>query len=485
MTISNKKRKFIKVFYSIAFSLLVFSCVNKQKNNSVTNYFLSNSLKNMIDDPSADSSKFNLGNMDIVDANSIYIYEGKLFKVTKENKNIEVQFKNKEGNIVKFKLPKIKRILKLTKNYIIVNFEQKPEYYKLGINFDWISYIVNTSTGKIYTYVEQGEKEGNPSITRELINIQTDKFGNIYFRNDVYQLTAGKKGYDLTSNVILMNIQNKPNIILKTLAPLNHDVVMYSNNKNGDLLYEAHLFYKKENKIGNLIHMYLSKDSDKPEKLEIRPEDMWQGLDGEIYYLDCHLKNQIINKKEIYKLKSAKTSEFYGFAHFSDHCVSYSNYIMNHLTFKDKIIRIPVFEKNKIRPIFPSKKPNILEVYNKKTNQPRLIDLGNGLDGTFDYYYLGSSDNYYYLQIKQNRTNTDFVLKVDPKDDSSTKIINQYIVHKFAVDSNDNIIFEGLRKSDMATTVLAKIPGGQTETHINILSDNIEKGGVTVLKPIN
>ena len=64
------------------------------------------------------------------------------------------------------------------------------------------------------------------------------------------------------------------------------------------------------------------------------------------------------------------------------------------------------------------------------------------------------------------------------------KLSQKYIVYHFTVDGEDRIIFEGLKKSDMATRIIGKISSGETENDLQILSDNINKGDVTILKPI-
>ena len=406
------RNSIIKPFFLLIFFFGVLSCkVNKE---NIQNKISSLLLKNIQEQNSKSSvapEPINLANMDLKDAKALYFgkkkdlsqIQEKFFKITLKDEIIEVELRDKEGKKIEIQLPKPKRILNISENYFLLNFE--------GLNY-W-TYIVNPSTGKVFEY-HSVYNIGDADLGDEIYNVQNDQLGNIYFLNRV-------KGNDkwVIDSVVKINIQNPKEIKVQVPIPLNQNVYFFSTDNAGNLAYHAEELTTKLS-----INMYLKKDSTTPASLKgiENPMDMWKGLDNQVYYCD--------DKGNIYKINFGKDPQLYG-SFGSALCFSDRNgYFLEELVFKDRIIRIPtrLLENKKIALALNSKKPILLEVYNENTKKPRLIDLGNDFGNDLTYYYLGASDNYYYLRVEKENTsytNSSFVLKINPENDSSTKIITK------------------------------------------------------------
>ena len=391
--------------------------------------------------------------LDIADAETLYIGKSgasssnpslfinkaeqkqeKLFKITEKGEVLEVVYKGKnQQEITNFGTPE--RFFKMNDEYLFFEFRDKSRY------------LVNKTDGKVYQFDSippRGEK-----------NIKTDSAGNIYF-----QAAFSPQKIDL----IQLNIQDPENITIKPLLPNNHSLDKFSIDKKGNIAYIA-----QETNTGNTVFMYIPIGQTKPVFLRgISPYFFWEGLDGKIYYCGRDGNSGNIH---YYRLESGISKSYYS-SDFSDLCSEISMPIIVQFKKANRILAINSQNGG----------DSLYEIYNETTNhKPKKLDFR----GFSVLKWLGNSDNYYYLQAKEG--NKDVVLKVNQADDSTTKIMNdQYIIYKFSVDAKDNITFQGLKKSDMITTVFGKVSAGKvfSEVNIKVLSDNMGKNDIKILKRI-
>ena len=404
------------------------------------------------DDTTSSSSSSSLQNIEITDAESLFIVQGSsssrsvsrssssssttntLFKITETGAVQEVGYKDADDNSYTITLKPVS-IDNVDTNYVVFSFgsdKSNPTE----------CYLTNKSTGAVYLLGSAASPMDSkcplPQTNSKEKTILSDNKSNFYYR--YYGYSNGNFPYYLRQ----VNYTDPTNIAATQYIIDSESVGNFIVDSNGNVAYNAHLtggvqvdrIRKSNGGYYNLSH-----------------NAYWVGLDGNIYLADGS-----------FEVKKVSID--------SDYNVSISTYDNNTLArISNQHIKLKL--SNKLIFVQPDSGSTIAIDNGYEIN---TLDLPLSKIST-----ARSSSNYVYISGTDNSSSNSVLVKFNPSDNSSSQMYTKgtYDIYNFNVTSDDTITFSALRMND-GKKVLGKILANGT---LSITDESINKE-ITILERI-
>lgn len=326
----------------------------------------------------------------------------KLFKITNDGYIEEVTYKDQNGNnFISIYSPK--KIVNIDSRYIYIEFEYNS------------AYLVNKSTGYIYSLNNIGVACDILNYFDNVGSIQSDSFGNIYY------CCFDSNGM----NLMKLDTSKPENIAATQLNPTTESVDTFRVDNLGNVLFTGRLRTETSGtssiqRIRKINGGFYNLDAD-------NYVSYWLGLDGNFYYSS---KDDIV-KKVIIDANFDITEENYFTENIATGQCIPTMWSSSIFKFSNKIIMI---DPNQSK---------IFEAYNSEKSVKEITLNSFTLDKIVTAV---QSSNYLYIACNNNST----IIKVNPSDYSYTILLPEgtYDVTSMSVSDDDKLVFNALRMAD-------------------------------------